>query len=123
MHLRRENGTRKITGVRESTGMLGAEYLIAHACFRCRKSWKMKPDDGGRNCPECGGQLGFMGRSFKAPKKTDTEQWEKIKRLWEAGFRFSSYRSHPDAEPLPERLSEVEDFIARNSRHPFRISR
>lgn len=62
-----------------------------------------------------------MGRSFKAPKAGDTEQWKKVELLWKAGFRFFSYRSFPDAEPLPERLSEVEAFIGRNPNHPARV--
>ena len=62
-----------------------------------------------------------MGRSFKAPKTNDVEQWKKAERLWEAGFRFFSYRSFPGAEPLPVRLSEVEAFIGRNPNHPARV--
>jgi len=64
-----------------------------------------------------------MGRSFKAPKKSDVEQWNKVRELWSAGFRFSSYRSHPAAEPLPERLREVDEFIRRNPDHPLRLVR
>ena len=62
-----------------------------------------------------------MGRTFKAPKRDDTAQWKKVQALWNAGFRFSSYRSCPDAEPLPATLSEVQDFIARNPDHPMRV--
>ena len=62
-----------------------------------------------------------MGRSFKAPKRSDTEQWRKVEALWRAGFRFHSYRSQPEAEPLPDRLREVEDFVRRNPNHPFRV--
>ena len=98
------------------------DYLIAHACFDCRKSWKVRKDTTGV-CPQCGGALHEMGRSFKAPKKSDAEQWEKVRALWSAGFRFWSYRSHPDAEPLPERLREVDDFIRRNPDHPLRVER
>lgn len=96
------------------------EYLVAHACFACRKSWKVRKDISG-GCPQCGGALHEMGRSFKAPKKSDAEQWEKVIALWSAGFRFWSYRSHPDAEPLPERLREVEAFVACNPNHPLRM--
>jgi hypothetical protein len=59
-----------------------------------------------------------MSRSFKAPKRSDAEQWQKVQALWSAGFRFWSYRSHPDAEPLPERLRDVDDFIRRDLKHP-----
>lgn len=81
----------------------------------------MKPSEKEQACPDCGQPIDLMGRSFKAPKKSDREQWEKIRRLWEAGFRFHSYRSDPEAEPLPKRLRDVDDFIARNPQHPFRI--
>jgi DNA-directed RNA polymerase subunit RPC12/RpoP len=100
----------------------GPDYLIAHACFDCRKSWKVGADSGA-TCPQCGSALHEMGRSFKIPKKSDTEQWAKVQSLWEAGFRFWSYRSHPDAEPLPDRLRDVEDFIVRNPEHPMRVAR
>jgi hypothetical protein len=50
----------------------------------------------------------------------DIKQWKKVEALWDAGFRFHSYRSFPDAEPLPARLGEVASFIERNPNHPFR---
>jgi len=100
-------------------------YRIAHACFACRKSYKILVDfldiKDGYKCPQCAGRLEYMGRSFKAPKHTDGKQWEKIKLLFDAGFLFSSYRSFPDAETLPETLREVEDFIIRNPNHPMRV--
>jgi len=63
----------------------------------------------------------MMGRSFKAPTKADEVQWEKVRRLWNAGFRFWSYRSFPDAERFPEGVREVDAFIERNPHHPMRI--
>ncbi len=121
MELRRANGTREFPKMPEVGPPRGPEYLTAHACFSCNKSWKMIPDESGHVCPECGRTVYIMGRSFKAPKKSDHEQWEKVRKLWKAGFRFYSYRSYPEAEMLPERLSEVDDFIARNPEHPFRV--
>jgi hypothetical protein len=120
MELRRATGTRtfRTPPKREKR----PNYLIAHACFDCRKSWKVRADVSAR-CPCCGSQLHEMGRSFKTPKKGDDEQWEKVRALWSAGFRFSSYRSYPSAEPLPERLRDVKDFVRRNPDHPFRITR
>jgi len=64
----------------------------------------------------------MMGRSFKAPTKSDEAQWEKVRRLWDAGFRFWSSRSFPDAERFPEGVREVDAFIERNPRHPMRIT-
>jgi hypothetical protein len=62
-----------------------------------------------------------MGRSFKAPKKADEAQWKKVRRLWDAGFRFWSYRSFPEAERFPAVVQEVNAFIQRNPNHPMRI--
>ena len=120
MELRRSTGTR--TDPRPPKVVHGPDYLIAHACFECRKSWKVRADTGAA-CPQCGSCLHQMGRSFKAPKRSDAEQWQKVQALWLAGFRFWSYRSYPDAEPLPERLRDVDDFIRRNPKHPMRVAR
>lgn len=99
----------------------GPGYLIAHACFDCLKSWKRTPD-GQHPCPECRKPLAMMGRSFRAPAIRKRDQWEKVRRLWNAGFRFWSYRSFPDAEPYPDALREVDAFIRRNPDHPMRVT-
>ena len=102
--------------------MPSPQYLIAHACFDCRKSFKVAPrPDVAAICPNCGGQLHEMGRSFKAPPAKDKEQWAKVHALYSAGFRFFSYRSAL-GPPLPERLSEVEAFIRENPEHPLRVA-
>jgi predicted amidophosphoribosyltransferase len=120
MALRRATGTRA-DPLPPPPSVRGPEYLQAHACFDCRKSWKVRPDKPA-TCPQCRGPLHDMGRTFKAPRKTDAEQWQKVRALWENGFRFFSYRSHPHAEPLPERLKEVADFVRRNPDHPARVA-
>jgi hypothetical protein len=61
-----------------------------------------------------------MGRDFKAPRKTDVEQWKKVEALRLAGFVFWPGWAN---NPLPERLSEVEDFIKANPNHPLRTHR
>ena len=102
--------------------MPSPQYLIAHACFDCRKSFKVAPRaERMAVCPGCGGQLHEMGRSFKAPPAKDTEQWAKVQALYNAGFRFFSYRSVA-GPPLPATLSEVEAFIRDNPAHPLRVA-
>ena len=102
--------------------MPSPQYLIAHACFACRKSFKVAPRPEHKAvCPGCGGELHEMGRSFKAPSASDTEQWAKVQALYNAGFRFFSYRS-VSAPPLPARLSEVDTFIRDNPAHPLRVA-
>lgn len=119
MELRRRVGLRAPPKVMPV--VRGAEYLIAHACFYCRKSWKKHSSAEISVCPQCGGPLCIMGRSFKAPKRTDIKQWEKVRILWFQGFRFWSYGSNLDAEALPDRLQDVNDFIRRNPSHPLRV--
>ena len=99
-----------------------AECLWPHACFECRKSWKLAEASSAK-CPECGGELHWMGRAFKVPRKNDEEQWAKVQALWEAGFRFFNNTRWRDAEPYPERLRDVEDFVLRSPDHPFRVDR
>lgn len=120
--LRRDAGLRELP--KEKPKLVSPEsYLVAHACFACRKSFKVHPrNDFTAKCPDCGGVMYAMGRSFKAPRKSDKEQWLKVQYLYAYGFRFFSYRSCPDAPKLPERLREVEDFVAAHPHHPFRVA-
>ncbi|MBD9480508.1 hypothetical protein [Pseudoxanthomonas sp. PXM02] len=98
------------------------QYLIAHACFDCCKSFKVAPRlTYSAVCPGCGGTLHEMGRSFKAPPARNLEQWAKVQALFEAGFRFFSYRS-TSGPSLPDRLAEVEAFIRDNPAHPLRVA-
>lgn len=120
MEVRREIGNRDSRDPHAPPYHRGARYLIAHACFDCRKSWK-RSDDHEHRCPECDGRLAMMGRSFRTPSRRKLDQWEKVRRLWNAGFRFWSYRSHPNAERYPADLREVDAFISRNREHPMRV--
>ncbi len=122
MELRRDNGTREVKAIQAPSYHKGPEYLIAHACFPCRKSFKMIPLDGDEShkCPECSGIVFEMGRNFSAPKKTDDKQWKKVFRLYSAGFRFIGSGFH-DSEKLPDNLSDVDSFLERNKEHYLRI--
>lgn len=119
MELRRGLGNRKVPMFVTTPLHRGPECLWPHACFDCHKSWK-RPKDITAKCPECRGDLRWMGRAFKVPKRDDAEQWAKVRALWFAGFRFINHTRWRDAEPFPDRLQEVEDFIRRNPHHPFR---
>jgi hypothetical protein len=123
MELRRVNGTRTARKRMPHSKTSGtASYLIAHACFDCRVSMKRVPQTvGSLRCPSCGGCSYEMGRSFRAPKRTDQEQWHKVRLLFAYGFRFFSYRSYPKAPRLPERLRDVRAFLRANPKHPFRV--
>ncbi|WP_152998775.1 hypothetical protein [Sphingopyxis sp. H115] len=120
MELRKAIGNRVITGPQVPPYHRGPELLVAHACFDCRKSWKLS-EESSAICPQCGKPVNWMGRAFKAPKKTDGEQWKKVETLWRAGFRFFPNTGWRKAEPYPERLRDVAKFVADNPKHPFRV--
>ena len=109
-------------------------YTRPFACFRCRKVFKKPPVDGnaevlrhhGRRdeaqiCPECRGPMAYMGHDFKAPRRNDLEQWEKVKRLVEAGIVFEPCtccgETHYGEAP-PKALREVDAFLVR-AKAPF----
>ena len=119
MALRRDVGNRAVQKKRVKPTD-GSPYLIAHACFKCRKSFKITPREQAPPCPQCTSELNEMGRSFKAPAMRNVEQWQKVEALFNAGFRFFSYRSYPSAPKLPERFKEVAAFLRSNPKHPFK---
>ena len=120
MEMRKAIGNRVITGPYVPPYPRGPEYLVAHACFSCRKSWKL-PEESSAVCPQCGQAISWMGRAFKAPKKSNAEQWEKVEMLWRAGFRFFPNTRGREIEPYPERMRDVANFVANNLEHPFRV--
>ncbi|MFC4255351.1 hypothetical protein GRI97_07935 [Altererythrobacter xixiisoli] len=120
MELRRASGNRVVHQPHVPLLHRGPACLWPHACFECRKSWKLA-EEASAICPECKADLHWMGRAFKVPRKSDVEQWAKVQALWNAGFRFINHTRWRDVEAMPERLRDVEDFIRRNSEHPFRI--
>ena len=102
------------------TRPMSAPCLWPHACFACRKSWKLAERSNAK-CPECGQPLHWMGRAFKAPRKADKGQWNKVSSLWSAGYRFINHEGWREVAPYPERLTEVEAFIRDYPDHPFRV--
>ena len=121
MDIRKEIGNRVVGVPVARSSETYPAYLIACACFYCRKSFK-KPIEGLNSaCPQCGKQLYEMGRSFSAPKMNDQEQWAKVECLWKAGFRFSGSGSH-DGPAFPDRLKDVGEFISKNPNHPLKVA-
>jgi hypothetical protein len=103
----------------ENAGRM-ARYLVAYACFRCRKSFKHAPAEM-RTCPEYRGPLHAMGRSFRAPKQTNGEQWLKVQTLYALGFRFVGNGNY-EGERLPRTLRQVAESVARNPQHRLRLA-
>lgn len=108
-------------------------YLFPTVCFDCRRSFK-RPRATVWNpvppkCPLCGGPAVTLGRKFKAPAATDVKQWEKVRRLVDAGFRFQTLWVWDAVKEMkvparyPEKLNEADAFIRRFSAHLPRGSR
>jgi hypothetical protein len=106
---------------RERAELKSPNYLVAHACFDCRLSFKRATPKSGASavCPNCGGEAFWMGRSFRAPAKSNTEQWQKVRVLYQHGFRFGTYRH--GGPSLPAKLSQVAQFLRDNPNHPCKI--
>ena len=96
-------------------------YNMAFACLDCQKSFKREfvLTDGvplELKCPDCGGSAYNFGRHFKTPKKTDKKQWQKIRFLFEYGFRFQKIRiGNKDKETVkyPETLEQAKEFVVK----------
>jgi hypothetical protein len=71
--------------------------LSQHACFTCRKVFK-KPHDYRvpntkgvpatrtvRKCPQCGGEMVYMGYKFRAPAERDKDEWRRLERALKEG--------------------------------------
>lgn len=124
MELRKEIGNRVITPPSPPPYNRGAPYLIPHACFNCRKSFKIQPSEKTKEhyCPECNSQLHDMGRNFRPPRKSDKNKWKVIEKLYSAGFRFLGSGMH-DGDKLPENLCDVDRSIEEHPNHPLRINK
>lgn len=97
-------------------------FLVSFACFACRKSFK-KPfvPDQHYKCPQCAAEMAHMGRSFKVPRRAEARQWEKVQRLWSAGYRFHANTRRQQVPAFPHKLRHVDKWIKQNPRHPFRL--
>jgi len=128
MQIRKDTGNRPLSDqALKATGKIPKpqfpDYLVAHACFSCRKSFKYPVEDNGsaltsKSCPQCAAEIFLMGRSFEAPKKSDKNQWLKVEKLRRAGFMF--HTNSYETAGYPKTLKEVDAFIQNNPNHKFR---
>ena len=108
MELNRKLGFRKTNSFFFDPSTGGGKHRSTHVCFECRDAKRFPSEIIQRNCTTCGNAMKRMGWSFKAPKRSSLSQWKKVKRLYEAGERFSSSgREHA----LPDKLSEVDVYL------------
>jgi hypothetical protein len=101
-----------------------APYNMSFACLGCRKSFKrhvvIEHVPNQLACPQCSGSAYNFGRHFKPPRQADTRQWEKIRFLFEHGFRFQKIRvgpGHHDTVPYPETLEEAKVWVVQYRQH------
>lgn len=82
-------------------------YKNHYACFTCRKAFARM---SATTCPHCGGTLHSMGLDFKAPRRNDLKQWQKVEKLYLNGIGYYSCGcSGPGYRPT--RLNQVDDFL------------
>lgn len=72
---------------------------IGYVCLDCKKVFKkhkyiqdkrgnMEPIDYEVVCPQCSRAMYKTGPAFKAPKISDVKSWNKLRPLFESGYRF-----------------------------------
>ena len=95
---------------------------MSYACLACKTAHKRAAHGCNSGfplemeCPNCQGAMYNLGRHFKAPKKSDTEQWKKVAFLIDHGFFFQKIR--PDSNgnesvPYPKTLDEAKEFVVK----------
>jgi len=108
---------------------MSTPYNMAFACLECCKSFKreyvyqLNEYISELKCPNCGGIAYNLGRHFKAPKKTNKKQWEKIRFLVENGFRFQKIHNgsrHYETVPYPETLEEAKEFVVKYKKYSIK---
>jgi len=95
--------------------MNGPRYLFPYVCFRCRKAFKRKFEEGlpDKRCPECAGTAVGLSRNFKAPATSDIQQWRKVAFLVENGFRFfHHYKRNGSLVAYPVTMAQAREFVA-----------
>lgn len=90
-------------------------YLVAFACFACRKSFKRPAEKFifVRKCPDCGRPAVDLGRKFQPPKKNDLQKWEAVQFMYEHGF---TYRSLKDRQRYPEDMKSAREFVEKHQK-------
>lgn len=58
-------------------------------------------------CPQCGVKAFEAGTAFKAPKQRDKKAWEKLRPLFESGYKFNSDMGNPFKGPVIYKASQL----------------
>lgn len=84
------------------------------ACLACRKAFKLHLNyvqlaTYRAVCPDCGTVMYQAGRAFKAPRRQDLKQWEKVALLLRHGIIFYSGRF--GKQRAPQTLNEARALV------------
>ena len=97
---------------------MSTPYTVSFACLNCRRAFKREVNPAQSSlkldCHNCSSSAYNLGRHFKAPKRTDLQQWKKIEFLLQHGFRFQKIRTsshHHDTVPYPQTLAQAREFV------------
>ena len=94
---------------------MGKRLAVLHpyVCLACRHTFRRT---GGplvdKVCPNCRGKAIGLSRKFRAPARTDVEQWAKVEMLIQHGFRFFPvYDERGQPTPYPRTLRAAREFV------------
>lgn len=84
-------------------------WTSVKVCFHCRVGFECA-----FKCPQCGKPTAYMGPNFRPPKKRNKKQWEKVKKLHDAGVRFGPVccSRRQEGRNIPKYLWQVDHFLA-----------
>jgi len=91
-----------------------------YACLDCRITFKKH--GGEYPCPKCGKIMVALGRDFKAPRKQNKAQWDKVRKLFEAGFDFDSCGCDGPGY-RPKYRADVKRFLKESQEDGYRFIR
>jgi len=97
---------------------------VGYACLECKKVFKKykyiqdkhgiwEPVKYEVVCPKCSTVMFETGSAIKAPKVTDTKAWDKLRLLFESGYKFnpdfgSPFEESPAVKEVPLKIPESE---------------
>lgn len=89
-------------------------FLFPNVCFECRKVFRKPSRDEARICPECSNTLIVLSRKFKAPKKSNIEEWKVIEFIVKSGFTYHTihFKNGQQAK-YPKTMNEAKEFVIR----------
>jgi len=90
-------------------------FSMPYVCFACRRSFKRMRRfgcEGSRSsCSACHGPSIALHPHFKAPRRDDLPQWQKVQLLVENGFYFWPLIENNASVKYPSTLKEARTWV------------